>query len=66
MSPVNFPPALTFVVPMYNAAATISALVRDIERLDVEGGHEIVLVNDGGTDRTLEVCRELARTAPLP
>jgi undecaprenyl-phosphate 4-deoxy-4-formamido-L-arabinose transferase len=59
-------PALTFVVPMYNAAATIAALVHDIERLEVEGGHEIILVNDGGTDRTMAVCRELSDTARVP
>jgi undecaprenyl-phosphate 4-deoxy-4-formamido-L-arabinose transferase len=59
-------PALTFVIPMYNAAETIAALVRDIERLEVEGGHEIVLVNDGGRDNTMAVCRELVRTARIP
>jgi glycosyltransferase involved in cell wall biosynthesis len=60
------PPALTFVVPMYNAAATIGALVHDIEQLQIEGGHEIVLVNDGGSDRTVDVCRELIRHAKVP
>jgi glycosyltransferase involved in cell wall biosynthesis len=59
-------PALSFVIPMYNAAPTIAALVHDIEQLEVPGGHEIVLVNDGGADRTMEVCRELARTAGVP
>jgi glycosyltransferase involved in cell wall biosynthesis len=59
-------PALSFVVPMYNAAPTIAALVHDIERLSVEGGHEIVLVNDGGSDNTMDVCRELVRTARVP
>jgi glycosyltransferase involved in cell wall biosynthesis len=59
-------PALTFVVPMYNAAETIGALVRDIEQLDVAGGHEIVLVNDGGGDRTVDVCIELVRQARVP
>ena len=59
-------PAVTFVVPMYNAAATIGSLVRDIEELQVDGGHEIVLVNDGGVDDTLAVCRELVRTARVP
>jgi glycosyltransferase involved in cell wall biosynthesis len=58
--------ALTFVVPMYNAAQTIAALVHDIERQQVEGGHEIVLVNDGGQDNTMQVCRELAHTARVP
>jgi glycosyltransferase involved in cell wall biosynthesis len=58
--------ALTFVVPMYNAAQTIAALVHDIERQQVEGGHEIVLVNDGGQDNTMQVCRELVHTARVP
>jgi len=51
---------------MYNAAATIAALVHDIEQQDIEGGHEIVLVNDGGLDDTMDVCRELVRTARVP
>jgi glycosyltransferase involved in cell wall biosynthesis len=59
-------PALTFVVPMYNAAATIGALVHEIEQLQIDGGHEIVLVNDGGMDDTLAVCRQLVRTARVP
>lgn len=59
-------PALTFVVPMFNAAPTIAALIRDIEQLSVDGGHEIVLVNDGSSDNTIEVCRELVRTARVP
>lgn len=59
-------PALTFVIPMYNCAETIPALVRDIEGLAIEGGHEIVLVNDGSSDATREVCRDLLRTARVP
>ena len=59
-------PALTFVIPMYNAAETIGALVHDIEQLDVEGGHEIVLVNDGGRDNTMDVCRALVQTSRVP
>ena len=59
-------PALSFIVPMYNAAPTIAALVADIERLEIEGGHEIVLVNDGGSDNTLAICRDLARTSRVP
>jgi undecaprenyl-phosphate 4-deoxy-4-formamido-L-arabinose transferase len=59
-------PALSFVVPLYNSAATIAALVRDIEGLTVDGGHEIVLVNDGSADATGDICRELVRTARVP
>jgi glycosyltransferase involved in cell wall biosynthesis len=59
-------PALSFVIPLYNSAATIGSLVHDIEALTIEGGHEIVLVNDGSADSTSQVCRELVRTARVP
>ncbi len=59
-------PALSFVIPLYNSATTITAVVREIEDLTVEGGHEIVLVNDGSSDTTSEVGRELVRTARVP
>jgi undecaprenyl-phosphate 4-deoxy-4-formamido-L-arabinose transferase len=59
-------PALSFVIPLYNSAATIEALAREIEALTVEGGHEIVLVNDGSTDRTGEICRAFVATARVP
>lgn len=64
MTPAS--PALSFVVPLYNSQATIGALVRAIEALSVEGGHEIVLVNDGSRDGTAAVCRELMQTARVP
>jgi glycosyltransferase involved in cell wall biosynthesis len=59
-------PSLSFVIPLYNSADTISPLVREIEGLDVEGGHEIILVNDGSADTTSKVCHELVRTARVP
>ena len=58
--------ALSFVIPLYNSAATIASLVHDIEGLSIEGGHEIVLVNDGSSDDTSAVCRGLVRTARVP
>jgi glycosyltransferase involved in cell wall biosynthesis len=58
--------ALSFVIPMYNAASTIVHVVRDIEQLDVPGGHEIVLVDDCGGDNTIDVCRTLVANARVP
>src|ERR1043166_8783759 len=58
--------ALSFVIPLYYSAETISAVVREIEGFTVEGGHEIVLVNDGSTDATGRVCLELVRNAKVP
>jgi glycosyltransferase involved in cell wall biosynthesis len=59
-------PALSFVIPLYNSAATIASMVHDIEQLTIEGGHEIVLVDDGSADDTSAICRELVRTARIP
>ena len=59
------PVALSLVIPLYHSAETISGVVREIEGLTIEGGHEIVLVNDGSGDATGEVCRELVRRASV-
>ena len=64
MTPAN--PALSFVIPLYNSAETIGAVVTDIEGLTVEGGHEIILVNDGSRDATADVCQALLKTARVP
>lgn len=59
-------PALSLVIPCYNSAAVIGKLVSELERLRIEGSHEIVLVNDGSQDATADVCRELVRDAVVP
>lgn len=62
----EFDPALSFVIPLYNSADTIEAVVRDIDALVIAGGHEIVLVNDGSRDATTAVCRALMKTVRTP
>jgi undecaprenyl-phosphate 4-deoxy-4-formamido-L-arabinose transferase len=62
----DHPPALSFVIPLYNSAETIRPLVKEIEQLVIDGGHEIVLVNDGSRDGTAAVCRELVKEARVP
>jgi glycosyltransferase involved in cell wall biosynthesis len=59
-------PALTFVIPLYYSADTLAPLVKEIEALEVEGGHELVLVNDGSRDATAGICREILRDARIP
>jgi glycosyltransferase involved in cell wall biosynthesis len=59
-------PALSFVIPLYRSADSIGAVVCEIESLAIEGGHEIVLVNDGSGDMTGEVCRALVKAAKVP
>lgn len=59
-------PALSFVIPLYHSEATVASLVKEIEALEIEGGHEIVLVNDGSRDRTEEVSRGVVSEARVP
>ena len=59
-------PALSFVVPLFNSAKTIASVVREISELVIEGEHEAVLVDDGSSDGTVELCRELVETTPTP
>jgi undecaprenyl-phosphate 4-deoxy-4-formamido-L-arabinose transferase len=40
--------------------------VKRIESLVIEGGHEIILVNDGSRDATATVCRQLLKEAQVP
>lgn len=57
---------LSVVVPVYNGAATVGTLVDALAGLKVEGGLEVVLVNDGSPDNSLDVCRGLARRTDVP
>jgi glycosyltransferase involved in cell wall biosynthesis len=60
------PLALTIVIPVYKGATSIGELVAALEALEIEGGHEIVLVNDGSPDDSLTVCRDLVARARVP
>jgi glycosyltransferase involved in cell wall biosynthesis len=59
-------PALSIVIPVYNGVDSIAELVAVLEELTIEGGHEIVLVNDGSPDDSLRVCRGLVERARVP
>src|SRR5437879_3781000 len=58
--------ALTIVIPVYNGATSIRELITALEELTIDGGHEIVLVNDGSPDDSLAVCRDLVERARVP
>jgi undecaprenyl-phosphate 4-deoxy-4-formamido-L-arabinose transferase len=58
--------ALSIVIPVYNGARSIGELVRAIEDLRVEGGHEIVLVDDGSPDGSFGICATLVENARVP
>jgi undecaprenyl-phosphate 4-deoxy-4-formamido-L-arabinose transferase len=58
-------PALSIIIPVYNSAATLPALVDEIAALAIPGGHELVLVNDGSKDESSDVCWSLAASCSL-
>ncbi len=59
-------PALSFVIPLHNSAATVADLVAELAALAVPDGHEIVLVDDGSGDDTATRAERLAETAGVP
>jgi glycosyltransferase involved in cell wall biosynthesis len=59
-------PYLSIVIPLYNAAANLPALHEEISALQIEGGHELILVNDGSRDETEAVALKLTRESQLP
>ena len=58
--------ALSIVIPIYNGARSISELVHALEELPIWGGHEVILVNDGSPDNSLDVCTALVGGARVP
>jgi len=59
-------PHLSIVVPLYNAEKTLPALHQEIAALQVAGGHELIIVNDGSRDETEAVALKLTRESALP
>lgn len=58
MTPTK-PFALSIVVPVYRGAETVGTLVDALASLEIPGGIEVILVNDGSPDNSGEVCRAL-------
>lgn len=54
-------PTYSFIVPIFNEEATLSELYRRLSAVmdGMDGAVEVVLVNDGSHDRSLELMRDL-------
>jgi glycosyltransferase involved in cell wall biosynthesis len=55
---------LSIVVPVYNEAATLRAVIDRLEGIDLPLPREIVVVDDGSTDGTSELLAQLGRERP--
>lgn len=51
---------VSVVIPVFNGASSIAQVVARIRSVFNDRTHEIVLVDDGSSDESAQVCRELA------
>jgi cellulose synthase/poly-beta-1,6-N-acetylglucosamine synthase-like glycosyltransferase len=67
LSPLHadFEPPVTIIVPAYNEAATIASSVSALMQLEYPE-YEIIVINDGSTDNTLEVLIDKFSLHPFP
>ena len=67
MSPLHadFEPPVTIIVPAYNEAATIASSVSALMQLEYPE-YEIIVINDGSTDNTLDVLIDKFSLHPFP
>jgi glycosyltransferase involved in cell wall biosynthesis len=56
----EIPPALSVVVPVFNAERSLGQLVEEIDRALGGSTFELILVNDGSRDQSWNVIEELA------
>lgn len=54
----NYKSMITIIIPIYNSAHSLPPLISSLYPLETEC--EIILVNDGSTDNTAEICRRLS------
>ena len=50
-------PVLSLVIPLYRSSGSVDALVSRLEGLEVRGGWEVIFVDDGSPDDTVERLR---------
>ena len=55
------PPALSVVLPVYNAMPYLTVCIRDVLRQEVEGGLELICAWDGGDVDAWEFLVEVAQ-----
>jgi dolichol-phosphate mannosyltransferase len=58
-------PLISIVVPVYNEARTVAAVIQRLIAIDLPAPREILVVNDGSTDGTREILDGIAERPEL-
>ena len=61
----KFKLAVSFVMPAYNCADTVVESVESIIKSNFQAGDELIIVNDGSTDKTAKVLARLKNKYPF-
>jgi GT2 family glycosyltransferase len=56
--------SLSVVMPTYNGEEFIPAALESVQK-QYDNGIELIVVDDGSTDRTLDIVRDFAKTLPI-
>lgn len=57
-------PKISVIVPVFNRENTISTCIEGVLNNDYKY-YEIIIVDDGSSDKTLEICQQLAEKHPI-
>ena len=57
---MNQTPYLSVVIPVYNGETTVVDTLDSILQQEFQGPYEIILINDGSSDNTLDTIKEYA------
>lgn len=56
--------SISILVPCYNEQSILNTTIKGIDRLNYHN-YELILINDGSSDNTLEVMKELLHLEPI-
>lgn len=59
-------PGLTVLVAAFNEEAGISDTLTSLARQDYSGPYQVIILNDGSTDKTASIVREMLQTLQSP
>ena len=66
LSPTRAMPGVTILVAAYNEAAAIRDTLTSLARLDYRGPLEVFILNDGSSDDTADIVRDMLATLSVP